>query len=95
MLEKEHGIVVTNGGLDEALGVIRCSRTDDFKARVMHEPHFWILRVEGATVDMASAGPAQDERHGRSPEIVGLGDDVGDLIEGAADKVHELVSAAP
>ena len=62
----------------------------DFQAGIVDEPHLWILRVEGAAVDVSAAGAAQDERRGRAPEVVRLGDHVADLVEGAADEVHEL-----
>ena len=64
--------------------------TDHFQAGRVHEPHFRILRVKRAAVDVAAAGPADDERRRRAPAIVGLGDHVDDLVEGAADEVHEL-----
>src|ERR1700682_4008568 len=35
-------------------------------------------------------GPAEDERGGCAPEVMRLRDHVGNLIEGAADEVHEL-----
>ena len=85
-----HGIVVADGGFDQALGVVRRGWTDHFEAGVVDEPHLGILRVEWAAVDVSAAGAAKNERRGRSPEIVRLGDHVGDLVEGAADEVHEL-----
>ena len=56
----------------------------------MHEPHLGILRVEGAAVDIAAAGAAQDEGCRRAPEVMRLRDHVADLVHGAADEVHEL-----
>ena len=56
----------------------------------MDKPHLGILRVEGAAVDVSATGAAQDQWSGRAPEIVRLRNHVGDLVEGAADEVHEL-----
>ena len=90
VLEEDAGIVVADGGFDQALGVVGRGGADDFEAGIVDEPHLGILRVEGAAVDVSAAGAAQDERSGRAPEIVRLGDHVGDLVEGAADEIHEL-----
>ena len=39
----------------------------------------------------AAAGrPANDHGHGRAPEVMGFGDEVGDLIEAAGDEIDEL-----
>src|SRR5579872_462485 len=46
--------------------------------------------MKRTAVDVSAARAAQDERRGRSPEIVRLRDHVGNLVEGAADEVHEL-----
>ena len=90
VLKKDAGIVVADGSLDQAFGVVGGGRADDFKAGIVDEPHFGILRVEGAAVNVSTAGAAQDERNGRAPEIVRFRHHVADLVEGAADEVHEL-----
>ena len=90
VLEEDAGIVVADGGFDEAFGVVGRGGADDFEAGIVDEPHLGILRVEGAAVDVSAAGAAQDERSGRAPEVVRFRDHVGDLVEGAADEVHEL-----
>src|SRR5437899_8004409 len=46
--------------------------------------------MEGSAMNVSAARPAQDKRCGRTPKIVRLGDHVADLVEGAADEVHEL-----
>src|SRR3954465_1743869 len=46
--------------------------------------------MERSAMHAASAGATQDERRGRLPAVVRLGDHVDDLVEGAADEVHEL-----
>src|SRR5258708_6838204 len=56
----------------------------------MHEPHLWILRVEWPAMHIAAAWTANHQRGGRSPAVVRLRGHVDDLIEGAADEVHEL-----
>src|SRR5271166_3807676 len=90
VLEENAGIVVADGGFDEALGVVGRGGADDFEAGIVDEPHLGILRVEGAAVDVSAAGAAEDEWGGCAPEIVRLGDHVADLVEGAGDEVHEL-----
>src|SRR5258708_28211126 len=56
----------------------------------MPEPHLRMLRVKRAAVDVAAAGAAQDQRRGRSPQIVAFRDHVADLVHGASDEIHEL-----
>src|SRR5215467_2716730 len=90
VLEENAGIVVADGGFDEAFGVVRRSRADDLEPGVVNEPHLGVLRVERAPVDVSAAGAAEDERGGRSPQVVGLGNHVGNLVHGAGDEVHEL-----
>ena len=46
--------------------------------------------MEWPAVNIAAAGPADDQGRGRAPAVVRLGDHVGDLVERAADEVHEL-----
>src|SRR5208282_1179022 len=41
-------------------------------------------------VHIAAAGTAQNQRSGRSPTVVRFCGHVDDLIEGAADEIHEL-----
>src|ERR1051326_5837830 len=90
VFEEDAGIVVANGGLNEALGVIGRGRADDFQAGIVNKPHLGILRMEGPTMDVSAAGPAQDEWSRSAPKVVSLGNHVGDLVEGAADEIHEL-----
>src|SRR5277367_4527119 len=56
----------------------------------MDKPHLRILRVKRSAVNIASAGPAQHQRGRSSPTVVCFRDHVDDLIEGAADEIHEL-----
>src|SRR6185437_14688838 len=46
--------------------------------------------MEWAAMHAAPAGSAQDERRGRAPAVMRLGHHVYDLVESAADEVHEL-----
>src|SRR6202040_1554966 len=64
--------------------------TDYFQTGRMHEVHLGILRMKRTTMDVTTAGSANDERCGRSPAVVGLRHHVYDLVEGAADEIHEL-----
>src|SRR6202140_4999216 len=41
-------------------------------------------------MNVTAARPAQNERGGRAPQVVRFRDHVADLVEGAADEVHEL-----
>src|SRR5579862_4205418 len=76
MFEEDARIVVADGGFDQAFGVVGRGRANDFKTWVVDEPHLRILRMEGTAVDVSAARAAQDERRGRSPEIVRLRDHV-------------------
>src|SRR5580704_15223247 len=90
VLEEEAGIVVADGGFDQTFGVVGRGGTDYFESGIVDEPHFRILRVEGAAVDVSAARSAQDQRGGCSPEVMGFCDHVADLVKGTADEVHEL-----
>ena len=90
MFQKENGIVVANGRLDQPFGVAGRGRRNNFHSRRVDKMHLRILRVERPTMHAASAGSTQDERSGRTPAIMRLGHHVHDLIESAADEVHEL-----
>ncbi len=46
--------------------------------------------MEGPAMHVAAAWTAQHQRGWRSPAVVRLGGHVDDLVEGAADEVHEL-----
>ena len=84
------GLLSRIDGFDQALGVVGGGRANHFQAGRVHEPHLRILRMEWAAVNIAAAGAANHQRRGRAPAIVSLGDHVDDLVEGAADEIHEL-----
>src|SRR5580704_12411501 len=90
VLEEDAGIVVADGGFDQAFGVVGRGRANYFQAGIVDEPHLGILRVEGATVNVSATGAAQDDGSGRTPEVVCFRDHVGDLIHGARNEIHEL-----
>src|SRR5689334_8517003 len=46
--------------------------------------------MERAAVDAAAARPPEHKRRGRAPTVMRLGHHVDDLVEGAADEIHEL-----
>jgi hypothetical protein len=54
VFEKEHRVVVADGGLDQSLSVIGGGRTDDFQPRCVSEVGFGILGVKWSAVDAAS-----------------------------------------
>ena len=90
MLEEDYGVIVADGGFDQPFRVIGSGRADYLQAGVVDEPHFGILRVEWAAVYPAPTRPPQNDRSGRTPEIMGLGHHVADLVHGAGDEIHEL-----
>src|ERR1700683_1770810 len=90
VLEEDAGIVIPNGGFDQAFGVVGRGRANDFETGIVDEPHFGILRVERAAVDVSAARAAQNERRGCAPQVMRFCDHVADLVEGAADEIHEL-----
>src|SRR5215470_14059644 len=52
--------------------------------------HFRVLRMKWPAVHAATRRPAQHQRRRRSPAVMRLGHHIDDLVEGAADEVHEL-----
>ncbi len=90
VLEEDDRIVVADRRFDQTLGVVGAGRANHFQAGRVHEPHLRILRVKRAAVNIAAAGSANHQRRGRAPAIVSLGNHVDDLVEGAADEIHEL-----
>ena len=90
VLEINHRVGIADRRLQESLGVIRCGRSDDFEPRRMKEPAFRAFRMERPAVHPAAKWRADDQRHRRAPTIVVLGRHLGDLIEGAGDKIGEL-----
>ncbi len=84
------GIIVTNSGFDQALRIVRRGRADDLESGVVYEPHLGILGVERTAVNISATGPAKNEWGGSSPEVVSLRHHVADLVECAADEIHEL-----
>src|ERR1700685_4594649 len=58
VLEEDAGIVVANGGFDQALGIVGRGGADDFEAGIVDEPHLGILGVERTAVDVSAAGSA-------------------------------------
>src|ERR1035438_9082303 len=90
VLEKNYRVVIADRRLDQSLGIVGSRGANNFQAGCVHEPHLRILRVKWAAMHVASARPAQNHGSGRSPAVVGFCGHVDDLIEGAADEIHEL-----
>ena len=57
VLEKQHGVVVADGRLEKALGVMGRRRADHLQAGRVHEIHFRIRRMKRAAVHAAAHGP--------------------------------------
>ena len=90
VLEEQHRVVVAHRRLDEALGVVGRAGADHLETRRVDEIHLRVLRVEGPAMDAAAHRAANHQRDRRAPAVVALGGEVGDLVEGAGDEVHEL-----
>src|SRR6266404_5991434 len=90
VLEEEHRVIVAHRGLQQALGIVGRRRIDHLQPGRVHEIHFRICRMERSAVHAASGRPAN--HHGRRgvPEVVSLGDEIRNLIEGADDEIDEL-----
>src|SRR5713101_3036175 len=56
----------------------------------MHKVHLRVGRMERPTVDAAAGRSPQHHGHRRTPAVMRLGDEIGDLIEAASDEVNEL-----
>ena len=90
VLKEDDGIIVADSRFDQTLGVVGSSRTHHFQAGRVHKPHFRILGVKGAAVHIAAAGAANDQGRRCSPAVVSFSNHVDDLVESAADEIHEL-----
>src|SRR6202140_1603908 len=90
VLEENHRIVVANSGLDKTFRIVGARGTNHFQTRSMHKPHLRILRVKRTAVDVSTTRSANHQWRRRIPAIVRLGQHVYDLVESAADEVHEL-----
>src|SRR5208282_1466754 len=73
-----------------SLGIVGRSRANTLQPRRVHEPHLRILRMKRPAMHIPAARTAQHQRSRRSPTVVRLAGHVDDLIESAADEVHEL-----
>ncbi len=56
----------------------------------MHEPHFRVLRVEGAAMNPSAGGRANYDGNRSVPAVAALGGEIDDLIEAATDEIGEL-----
>ena len=90
VLEEEHGVVVADRGLDQALRVVGRRRLHDLESRRVREVRLRVLGVERAAVHAAAGGAADDERHADARAVARLGGEVRDHVEGAGDEVDEL-----
>src|SRR5437763_13651145 len=90
VLEEDNGIIVADSRFDQPFRIVSAGRADDFQAGHMDKPHFRILRVKWAAMNVSAARAPNHERRGRTPTIVRLGHHIDNLIEGTADEVHEL-----
>ncbi len=84
VLQKHHRIVVANGGLEQALGVVGGGRDDDLHAGMMREDVFGRERVGGADIGPAVRRAADHDRavDQAARHVAEVGRVVEDLVEG-------------
>ena len=69
VLDEEHRVVVADGGLEQALGVVRRRRRDDLEARAVHEHGLGVQRVVRPAVHAAAGRAAHDDRAGAADAV--------------------------
>src|SRR5439155_24880337 len=69
VLEVDHWIVVTDGGLQQAFRIVSRRRRHDFESGTVHEPRLRILRVVEASAHATAAQRAYDDRHRRGSAV--------------------------
>ena len=90
VLEVEDGVRVLNRLGDEALGVGRSGRADNFQPGDVGEARLRILGVEGAARETAARGEADGDGHRRAGAVALLGGDGHQVVPRAGDEVGEL-----
>ena len=90
VLDKEHRIVITNGGLQQSLGVVRGTGRDDLQSRPIHEHGLGIQRMKRSAMRAAARRSAHDDRT-RAPDAIPRGGgEVDEHVVRARDEVDEL-----
>src|SRR5882762_7323994 len=90
VLEKEHGIIVPHGGLQQSLRVIRGRGINHLQPRSVHEIHLRICRMKRSPVHTATRRPAHHHRSRRVPQIMSLGHEIRNLVKRTNDEIDEL-----
>src|SRR4030095_16399148 len=90
VLEEEDRVVVSDGGLDQALGVVRGRRLHDLQPRRVGEVRLGVLRMERPSVHATAGRTAYDERDADASPVPRLRGEIGDHVEGTGDEVYEL-----
>ena len=94
VLDEQHGIVVADRRLEQAVGVERRRRRDDLEAGRVREHHLEALRVLGRQLRAGAGGRADHERHAdlAAEHLAHLGRVVHDHVHGHEDEVdrHDL-----
>ncbi len=98
VLHNEDGVVIADGGLQQALGVGRVRRGDDLQSGRAREPRFEALRVLGGELVAGAVGRADDQwaPHLAAEHRADLGRVVDDLVHGDEQEVegHDLDDGA-
>ena len=91
MLEKEHGVVIADGALEQALGIVGRGGRQDFQTGDVREEGFEALRVLRAAPGRAD-GRAHDQRDLDRPSrhISHLGSLIGELVHHAEEEIAIL-----
>ena len=92
VLEKDHRVVVADGGLEQALGVVGSAGSDHLQARSVEEVSLHVLGVEQPSADSAAVGDAHGhgDLHRAVGAVAGAGGFADELVDRRPDEVGEL-----
>ena len=90
VLEIQHGIVIADRGLDQALRVPDRRGIDDFEPGRVQERRLGILRVEWPAPHVPAAGTTHDDGRRQSGPVARRGDVIRQHVVGTGDEVDEL-----
>eukprot|EP00053_Salpingoeca_punica_P008562 m.76658 g.76658 ORF g.76658 m.76658 type:complete len:418 (+) comp14651_c0_seq1:227-1480(+) len=98
VLQADYGVLVADGRLEQANGVLRRVGRDDLEARAVGVPRAEALRVLGTDAGRRAVGAAEDDGAGEHAvgHVVGLGGRVDHVVDGLHGEVegHELADRA-
>ena len=91
VLEKDHRVVVADGGCHQALGIGRRRRHHDFQAGNVNRPGMQALRMLRSEIAADADGRAHDQRHAElaGRHVIDLGRLIDQLVHDQRDEIAE------